>query len=99
MSGARKKPLARTASRAVTRVQTGLRIEKRILLVLKATAGALDLSLGDLVEGMALHAFEGRVPFGARTLEQIAALKKVYGLELRAVDSHLLIERKPPKAG
>lgn len=94
MTAARKKsaPL-----RTVTRVQTGVRIEKRVLLVLKGIAAALDLSLGDLVEGMALHAFEGRAPFSPKTLAQIAALKKVYGLDLRAEDSHLLVEPRRAK--
>lgn len=86
-----KKPPRRT----VTRVQTGVRIEKRILLVLKALASTLDLSLGDLLEGIALHAFEGKAPFSAATLEKIEALEAVYGLDLSAADSHLLVERSP----
>ena len=48
--------------RSVTRVQTGVRMERRILLVLKALAGALDLTVGDLLEGVVLHAFEGKAP-------------------------------------
>jgi predicted DNA-binding ribbon-helix-helix protein len=78
--------------RAVTRVQTGVRLEKRILLVLKAIAGAHDLTLGDLLEGIVLHAFEGKAAFGAASLAQIAALREVYGLDLTAADSHLLVE-------
>jgi hypothetical protein len=79
--------------RTVTRVQTGVRIEKRILLVLKALASTLDLSLGDLLEGVVLHAFEGKAPFSPSTLANVDALKAVYGLDLSAKDSHLLIER------
>ena len=79
--------------RTVTRVQTGVRIEKRILLVLKALASTLDLSLGDLLEGVVLHAFEGKAPFSPATLANVDALKAVYGLDLSAKDSHLLIER------
>jgi hypothetical protein len=72
----------------VKRVQTGVRIEKRILKVSKALADLLDMTLGDLLEGVLLHAFEGRTPFGAATLRKIAELKKVYGLELGAGASH-----------
>ena len=80
-------------SPVVERVQTGVRIEKRTLKVLKALAEYLDLSLGDLLEGVVLHAFEGRAPFGPETLAVIARLKTVYGLDLGASDSHLLTER------
>jgi hypothetical protein len=79
--------------REVVRVQTGVRMEKRILLVLKALAAAKSLSLGDLLEGIVLHAFEGVAPFGPESLATILALKQVYGLELGAKDSHLLVER------
>ena len=68
------------------RVQTGIRIEKRTLKVLKALAEYLDLSLGDLLERIVLHAFEGRASFGAEVLAQIARLKEVYGLKRGAHD-------------
>ncbi len=77
----------------VDRVQTGVRIEKRVLKVLKGTAEYLDMTLGDLIEGIVLHAFEGGAPFEADTLEKIAQLKDVYGLDLDARDSHTLRER------
>jgi hypothetical protein len=72
------------------RIQTGVRMEKRLLKVLKALAEYLDMSLGDLLEGVCLHAFEGRAPFSPETLAAIAELKRVYGLELTAADSHAL---------
>jgi len=72
----------------VERVQTGVRIEKRILKVLKATAEYLDISLGDLLEGIVLHAFEGKAPFSKDTLERIGALREVYDLDLTSEDSH-----------
>jgi hypothetical protein len=84
----------------VERIQTGVRLEKRLLKVLKALAEAKDLSLGDLLEGIVLHAFDGKAPFGPETLEQIAALKRVYRLDLDASASHRLEEkprRQPPK--
>lgn len=76
----------------VTRVQTGVRIEARLLNVLKALAALKNTSLGDLLEGIVLHAFDGQQAFSAPTLAQIAELKKIYGLELTAADSHQLVE-------
>jgi hypothetical protein len=78
--------------RVVERVQTGLRIEKRILKVLKGLAEYHELSLGDLVEGIVLHAFEGSSPFRDETLARIEKLKEIYGLDLTAADSHHLRE-------
>lgn len=79
--------------KAVERVQTGIRIEKRVLKVLKALAECLNMSLGDLVEGIVLHAFDGKTAFSADTLAQIERLKEVYQLDLSAADSHRLKER------
>ncbi len=76
----------------VERIQTGVRLEKRTLKVLKALAEYLDLSLGDLLEGIVLHAFEGRAPFSPETLEQVQRLRAVYGLTLTAADSHTLAD-------
>jgi hypothetical protein len=88
------------ARRSVERVQTGVRIERRILLVLKALAASHGLTLGDLIEGIVLHAFEGAAPFGPESMARIRSLREVYGLDLDATDSHLLVERKaPPKGG
>lgn len=81
-------------TKSIERVQTGVRIEKRILKVLKALAEALDLTLGDLLEGIALHCFEGKLPFSDQTLGKIDQLKQVYGLDLTAADSHKLMERQ-----
>ena len=77
----------------VIRVQTGVRMEKSLLKVLKGLAELKDLTLGDLLEGIVLHAFEGKAPFSKRTLQEIAELKKIYGLTLRASDSHQLKEK------
>jgi hypothetical protein len=82
--------MARTKAALVERVQTGIRMERRILKVLKATAELKDMSLGDLLEGIVLHAFEGKPAFGAETLRQIAEFRSIYGLTLRATDSHQL---------
>ncbi len=79
----------------VERVQTGVRMEKRILKVLKAIAELKDMSLGDLLEGIVLHAFEGKGAFSDETLAQIARLREIYGLTLTATDSHQLTEEQP----
>jgi hypothetical protein len=76
----------------IERVQTGVRLEKRLLKVLKAVAEYKDLSLGDLLEGIVLHSFEGKAPFDEGTLADIARLKKIYDLTLTAADSHKLQE-------
>jgi hypothetical protein len=91
MQRARKSP---EASVEVERVQTGVKIEKRMLKVLKAMAEVHDMTLGDLLEGIVLHAFEGKAPFERASLERIVQLKKIYGLDLEARHSHRLRERE-----
>ncbi len=76
----------------VERVQTGVRLEKRLLKVLKAFAEYHDLTLGDLLEGIVLHAFDGKCPFSKDSLKLIAGFKRIYKLDLDAGASHRLIE-------
>jgi hypothetical protein len=78
----------------VERVQTGVRMEKRILKVLKGFAEYHDMTLGDVLEGIVLHAFDGKTPFSAASLERIRELKKFYGLDLDSSASHRLKEIK-----
>lgn len=78
--------------KVVTRTQTGVRIESSLLKVLKALAEYTDLSLGDLLEGIVLHSFEGKAPFSGETQKVIEQLKSVYGCDLAAQDSHTLTE-------
>lgn len=78
----------------IERVQTGVRMEKNLLKVLKGLAELKDLTLGDLLEGIVLHAFEGLTPFKESTIREIEQLKKIYGLTLKASDSHQLKERR-----
>lgn len=79
----------------VERVQTGVRMEKRILKVLKGFAEYHDMTLGDLLEGIVLHAFDGKTPFRPESLAQIRELKKFYGLDLDSRASHQLVESGP----
>lgn len=79
---------------AIERTQTGVRLEKSMLKVLKGLAEYLDISLGDLLEGIVLHAFEGRSAFEGKTqmLETIAGLKRIYGMNYDARFAHRLVE-------
>jgi hypothetical protein len=79
----------------VERVQTGVRLEKRLLKVLRALADYKDMTLGDLLEGIVLHAFEGKSAFEPETLKRIAELRSIYALDLDARSSHRLRERQP----
>ena len=76
----------------VERVQTGVRMEKRILKVLKAFAEYHDMTLGDLLEGIVLHAFDGKTPFNSASLGRIRDLKKFYEVDLDSGASHHLVE-------
>ncbi len=79
----------------IERVQTGVRIEKRLLKVLKALAEMHDVGLGDLLEGIVLHAFEGQSPFGPESIAKIEQLKAVYGLDYSAAAAHHFSEEHP----
>jgi hypothetical protein len=79
----------------IDRVQTGVRMERRVLKVLKGLAEYHDISLGDLLEGIVLHAFDGKAPFGRQSLKKIGELKKVYALDLDSSASHQLVELAP----
>jgi len=83
----------------IERVQTGVRMEKRILKVLKAFAEYHDMTLGDVLEGIVLHAFDGKTPFSSASLEKIRELKKIYDLDLDSSASHRLkeIKTRPPR--
>lgn len=87
------------AAKPVVRVQTGVRIERRILKVAKGLAEYLDMSLGDLLEGVLLHAYEGKLPFSADTLQRIAQLRDVYGLDVKASDAHSLTDADRSEVG
>ena len=90
MAGQQK--LSQNPSRKIERVQTGVRIEKRLLKVLKGFAEYHDMSLGNLIEGIVLHAFEGKAPFSEKNLKKIKDLKSIYELDLTWQDSHKLEE-------
>ena len=76
----------------IERVQTGVRMEKKLVKCLKAFAEFNEMSLGDLLEGIVLHSFEGKPPFGEKSIQKINQIKQVYDLTLTAKDSHKLVE-------
>jgi len=82
----------------VERVQTGVRMEKRLLKVLKAFAEYKDMTLGDLLEGIVLHAFDGKAPFSQDSLQRLAELKRFYGFDLTSSASHRLQETAAAKS-
>jgi len=81
-----------TPETVVERIQTGMRIDKRMVKVLKALAEYLNMTLGDLIEGIVLHSFDGKAPFSEKTLKKIQEIKRVYELDLDSKHSHTLIE-------
>src|ERR1700704_4972142 len=73
----------------VERVQLGVRMEKRMVKVLKGLAEFNGVTLGQLLEKIVLHSFEpvpgeegemAASPHGKRALEVIADLKRIYGM-------------------
>ncbi|HVR07862.1 MAG TPA: hypothetical protein VMW75_07405 [Thermoanaerobaculia bacterium] len=62
------------------RVQTSVRMERRLVKVLKAIAELRDVSLGALLEGLVFDAFAGRSPFDEGAMVQVRELMRIYGL-------------------
>jgi len=87
-----KKTRTAGVPKRVERVQIGARMEKSLVKVLRGLADYLDLSLGDLLEGITLHALEGKAPFSEETLGHIKRFKTVHGLKITAKESHQLVE-------
>jgi len=79
-------------TRKIERVQTGIRIEKSLLKVLKGLAEYCDMSLGDLIEGIVLSSFEGKSPFSGKSQRAIEDFKKIYGCDLTSLDAHKMVE-------
>ena len=73
----------------VERVQLGVRMEKRIVKVLKVLAEYDNMTLGQLLEKIVLHSFDPEPgqegewcasPYSKQSLSVIADLKRIYGL-------------------
>ena len=78
----------------IERIQTGVRMEKRMVKVLKAVAEYHDMTLGDLLEGIVLHAFEGKCALSKETRRVVSDFANIYGLDLTSSDSHKLKEKR-----
>jgi hypothetical protein len=74
----------------VERVQLGVRMEKKMVKVLKGLAEFEGVTLGQLLEKIVIHSFEpvsgqegemSASPHGKRALAAIADLKRVYGFD------------------
>ena len=83
----------------IERTQTGVRIATPVLKVLKALAEYKDMSLGDLIEGVVLHAFDGKLAFSDETRAVIDTLRDVYDCRLTSADSHKHTDPAPAGGG
>jgi len=75
-----RKPKVHSTARLFQRVQLGLRMNKRVVKVLKAAAEYMDMPLSALVESMAVTALEGGCIFGPDVMKKIEQFKEIYGL-------------------
>ncbi|HEY1954856.1 MAG TPA: hypothetical protein VGH28_04575 [Polyangiaceae bacterium] len=75
------------------RVQTGLRIEPKMLKVLKALAEYLDLTLAELIEMMVLQVFEGEPGLSQGTLRRVEQLKRIYDMDYGLEDVRMRLFR------
>ena len=87
---------------AVERVQLGVRLEKRMVQVLKGLAEFKDMTLGQLLEEIILHSFEAAPghegemcasPHGKKSFAAIADLKRIYGMDYDAHAGYRFRER------
>jgi len=81
----------------VERVQLGVRMEKRMVKVLKGLAEFNGVTLGQLLENIVLHSFEAvpgqegemaASPHGKRALAAITDLKRIYGMDYDTHAAH-----------
>ncbi len=79
----------------IERIQTGLRLEKRMVKVLKAVAEYYDMSMSGLVEEIVLHAFEGpgAFAFGKPAVKRIREFRRLYGMDYGVHDSRRFREK------
>jgi hypothetical protein len=76
----------------VERIQTGIRLEKRLVKVLKGLAEFKDLTLGELIELIAMHALERHHAFSPDALPLIKKVKDVYGMDYDIHDYEKFVE-------
>jgi hypothetical protein len=70
------------ANLAIERIQLGVRLEKRMVKVLKALAEKGDVTLAELLEDIILHALDGHSTFDhPDDRAMIAQIKQFYGMD------------------
>jgi len=79
----------------IERVQVGVRLEKRMVKVLKAVAEYFDTSLTDLLESIVLHSFEGggANAFTDDVIPTISEFKKIYKMDYGVHDNFRFSEK------
>ena len=84
----------------IERVQLGVRLEARLVKVLKGLAEYADLSLGELIEDIILHSFEGpgASTFAKSDFKVISDLKKVYGMDYDVHSNYRFVEKHPSES-
>jgi hypothetical protein len=73
------------------RVQTGVRLEKRLLKVMKGLAEYMEVPLGELIEIIVLSSFDGTAKFSKGTLSKISDLKRIYELDYGIEAAHMML--------
>ena len=83
----------------IERVQLGVRMEARLVKVLKALAEYANMTLGELLEDIVLHSFEGpnASSFAKEDFKIIADLKKVYGMNYDVHSNYRFVEQGSSK--
>jgi len=63
------------------RVQVNVRMNRRLVKVLRGAAEYFDMPFSALLENIAVTALDGQCPFDPDSLKRIEQLKKVYGFD------------------
>lgn len=73
----------------IERVQLGVRMEKRMVKVVKALAEASDMTFGEMLEDIVNHALEGESTFSQpKVLAVVKDFKRLYGMNYGVHDHH-----------
>ncbi len=91
----------------VERVQLGVRMEKRMVKVLKGLAEFKGMTLGNLLEEIVLHSFEpvlgqeGQMTASAHSKKSLMAindLKRIYGMDYDTHATYVFQDEVPQSA-
>ena len=78
----------------IERVQLGVRLEKKMVKVLKAVAEYFDVTLTELLETIILHSLEGEgvSAFADDVIPKINEFKKIYDMDYGVHDNSQFVE-------